>query len=452
MNKVLVPLMSVVACVCLLGFQATNPAKEIKVTPFKASGIYYPTESVGWVIEGSDQTIQYELRENNYRELEKGEINLRGGKGKIEFKANAKACMVFLKLTPNAGKAMDFGAAINPLQLKLDTTEPADFDEFWNRKKSELRAIPPEPKLTPRQSPAPDVDYGTIELNHVSGTKVHGQWAKPKGTGKFPAVLILQWASPPYPLDPWWVVGRAKEGWLALNIEPHNVLPTEPPSYYQSLPETLKNYTGINQQDLENNYFVEMYLRGVRAVDYLASRPDWNGQTLLVMGTSMGGQQSLAVAGLCPQVTHMIVNVPAGCDMNAPLHGRQMGYPNYPDQDPKAMTVARYLDCAIHAKRIKATSLVGMGFVDTTCPPAGIWMAYNAIQGSKEAVPMMDSPHNHLATPQQQAPINNRINDWMSALVKGEKVSPQQNFNARDAKRFGPLSSASADFLPTLVR
>jgi cephalosporin-C deacetylase-like acetyl esterase len=39
-----------------------------------------------------------------------------------------------------------------------------------------------------------------------------------------------------------------------------------------------------------------MYLGDYRAVEYLASLPDWDGKTLVVMGTSMGGQQSLCVA------------------------------------------------------------------------------------------------------------------------------------------------------------
>jgi cephalosporin-C deacetylase len=222
------------------------------------------------------------------------------------------------------------------------------------------------------------------------------------------------------------VVDRAAEGWLALNIEPHNVLPTEPQSYYDNLPASLKNYTAINQHDRETNYFVEMYLRGVRAVDFLTKHPNWDGKTLLVMGTSMGGQQSLAVAGLHPKVTHMIVNVPAGCDLNAALHGRQEGYPNYPWRDRKAMEVARYIDCINFAPRIKATSLVAPGFVDTVCPPAGIWTAFNLISGSKEIAAMPESPHNHLATAEQQRPYTERAAQWLSSLVTTGKEPPMK--------------------------
>jgi cephalosporin-C deacetylase-like acetyl esterase len=254
-------------------------------------------------------------------------------------------------------------------------------------------------------------------MDHVNGTHVYGQMARPKKPGKYPAILMLQWASPPYPLSPWWIVNRAAQGFIVLDIEPHNVLPTEPQAYYDALPQELKNYSSIGQDSPETSYFVEMYLRGVRAVDYLRKRPDWDGKTLIVTGGSMGGQQSLAVAGLCPEVTHMMVTVPAGCDLNAELYNRQGGYPFFWSGNAKAMETARYLDAVNFAPRIRAKSLVAMGFVDTVCPPAGIWTAYNRIRSKKEVAPMVDSPHNNLSTPEQQKPWTDRSEAWFRELA-----------------------------------
>ena len=113
---------------------------------------------------------------------------------------------------------------------------PADFDSFWKTKIAQLEAIPENAALTPGDSGNPDVDYATVRMDHVHGTHVYGQIARPKRPGKYPAMLILQWASPPYPLQRSWVVDRARQGWLVLDIEPHDVLPTAEPSYYRSLP------------------------------------------------------------------------------------------------------------------------------------------------------------------------------------------------------------------------
>ena len=80
----------------------------------------------------------------------------------------------------------------------------------------------------PQTAAGLDVEYATIKMDHINGTHVYGQMAKPKNDGKFPAMVIFQWASPPYPLQKPWVTDRAAEGWLALNIEPHDVLPDQP--------------------------------------------------------------------------------------------------------------------------------------------------------------------------------------------------------------------------------
>jgi cephalosporin-C deacetylase-like acetyl esterase len=285
-----------------------------------------------------------------------------------------------------------------------------------------LHKVPENPVVTPGDSYKPEVDYATIRMDHVNGAHVYGQIAKPKKPGKYPAVVIFQWANPPYPLEKSWVIEPASQGFIALNIEPHDVLPTEPPSYYSALPDSLKNYQSIGQDDRNQSYFVEMYLRDYRAVDYITQRPDWDGKTLIVMGTSMGGQQSLCVAGLHPRVTHVIVDEPAGCDLAAGLHGRSEGYPFFPSNNAKIMETARYVDAVNFAPHIKATCLVAMGFIDVLAPPAGIWTAFNLIRGPKEAAPMFDSPHNNTATAAEQRPYTDRSAEWLATLARGGKV------------------------------
>ncbi|MBN9503220.1 MAG: hypothetical protein BGO01_19785 [Armatimonadetes bacterium 55-13] len=390
------------------------------VVPYHANGIYELKETVGWNVSGQGGKYKYTVKLNNAVPISNGEIDLANGPVKIEAKPTEPA-MLFMQLTPTeGGKPLDFGAAVSPTKIPPAKPKPKDFDAFWKSKIADLHKIPMNPTLTPGVSGREGIDYGTIRMDHVNGTYVYGQYARPNKPGKYPAILQLQWASPPYPLDKSWIMGYASMGFIALNIEPHNVLPTEPKSYYDALPAALKNYGAINMDDRDKSYFVEMYLRDYRAVDYLASLPDWDGKTLVVIGTSMGGQQSLAVAGLHPKITHLIVNVPAGCDLNAGLHNRQNGYPFFPSNNPKVMETAQYVDCVNFASNIKATSLVAMGFVDTVSPPTGIWAAYNLIRGPKEAAAMFDSPHNHLATPEQQRPYTERSAAWLQALAKGE--------------------------------
>jgi cephalosporin-C deacetylase-like acetyl esterase len=310
-------------------------------------------------------------------------------------------------------------AAVDPTRITAAEPKPADFDAFWAEKLRDLAKVPVNAAVTPGESDRIAIEWFGVRLNNIDSSHVYGQLAKPAREGKFPAVLVSQWASAPYPLQKSWVTSLAALGYLALNIEPHDVPADMPQAFYDALPMIIKHYNTIGTLSRDESYFLRMYLGAYRAVEYLASRPDWDGKTIVVMGTSMGGQQSLVAAGLNRRVTHLIVNVPAGADVSAALHKRWPSYPNWKVSNPRVLETARYFDTANFASRIDARSLVGMGFIDSVSAPAGVWAVFNQITGPKEVVPMPDSPHNHLATAAQQRPIVKRTAEWLDAIVKG---------------------------------
>jgi cephalosporin-C deacetylase-like acetyl esterase len=398
------------------------------VTPLKASGIYDLGEQAGWIVSvppGLPAPIDgytYSIKKNNVETIKSGRLDLSNGSLTLGVVLKEPA-MLYLQIdVPGRRQGPAYGAAIAPTGLQPVLPRPRDFDSFWKSKIRLLHRIPVNPKLTPGVSDRDGVDFSTTQMDFLNGEHVYGQLAKPTKPGRYPALLILQWASPPYPLQKNWVVEPASKGFLALNIEPHDVPADAPAAYYRSLPSAIKSYQSIGQDDRDKSYFLDMYLRDYRAVDYLTHDPEWDGKTLIVMGTSMGGQQTLCVAGLHPQVTHLIVEEPSGCDLNAALHGRQEGYPFFPSNDTKVMQAAQYFDCINFAPHIKATSLVAMGFIDTVAPPAGIWTAFNEIRGPKEAAPMIDAPHNNLATYEQQLPYSTRAAKWLDILAKGGRI------------------------------
>jgi cephalosporin-C deacetylase-like acetyl esterase len=411
-------------------------AQQPVFTPDHPSGIYAAGERVGWTVTLPAGTkaagpYTYTVRRNGGEVVSSGTLDLTKGRGRIETSL-AEPAMVLVEVKPPAGTTgfgdrstggpgkVLLGAAVAPTGIAAAEPKPADFDAFWKSKLEQLAAIPMGAVVTPGESGKAGVEYATVRLNNVNGSHVYGQLAKPAREGKFPALVIYQWASPPYPLQKQWVTDRAAEGWLALNIEPHDVPSDMPQAFYDALPAIIKNYPSIGRLSRDESYFLRMYLGDYRAIEYLASRPDWDGKTVVVMGTSMGGQQSFAAAGLNPRVTALIVDVPAGADVTAALHGRAPSYPNWDVSRPAILETARYFDAANFASGITARSLVAMGFIDQTAAPAGIWAVFNQIRGRKEATPMIDSPHNNLATARQQLPYTKRSAEWLAALVKGQ--------------------------------
>ncbi len=167
-----------------------------------------------------------------------------------------------------------------------------------------------------------------------------------------------------------------------------------------------------------------MYLRDSRVLDYLLARPDWDGKTIVLTGGSMGGQQSLVLAGLRPEkITAVLVCVPAGADSNGDLHGRKAGYPNWPSDNADVMKTALYFDTVNFASRIKAPVMAGFGFIDTVSPPAGVWTMINQIPGPVEALPMIQSEHDNF-TPEKDGACPARRDEVLGALVHGGTFTP----------------------------
>ncbi len=193
-------------------------------------------------------------------------------------------------------------------------------------------------------------------------------------------------------------------GFLAMDINAHGIPNGQSEQFYTGLANgELKDYRIRGRESRETIYFQGMFLRLVRALDFLTAQPEWNGRTVIVHGSSQGGAQSIVAAGLDPRVTFYAAGVPAMCDHTGVMAGRVNGWPQMvltgPDGKPDAKVVeaARYYDAMNFATRTKADGIVTVGFIDTTCPPTSVYAAYNALPGKKEI--FNDPPSTHAVSP-----------------------------------------------------
>ena len=407
---------------------------------------------MGWTVTPGPDKLTYNykwtVRRNNAAVLKEGKLDLSSGSAKIEITADQPE-MLYVAVEPYANltteavapaqgsatpAAVDpvtgylggntgrnnglyaVGAAVAPTKLGLSTPRPADFDAFWNGKLAEQAKIPINPVLTLVPTDVPGVELNMFALDAL-GSKAHGYVAKPAREGKFPAVIQLQYAGV-YALSARGDAQRAAEGWLMINVDSHDKLPFDPAG------DVPKGYQAVGNTDREKSYFLDMYLRDSRALDYLLTRDDWDGKTIVLTGGSMGGQQSLVLAGLRPEkITSVLVCVPAGADTNGDLHGRKAGYPNWATDNPDVAKTALYFDTVNFAPHIKAPVLAGMGFIDTISPPAGVWTALNQIPAPVEPLPMIESEHDNL-TPMKGRACPARTREILDVLVKGGEFKP----------------------------
>ena len=188
--------------------------------------------------------------------------------------------------------------------------------------------------------------------------------------------------------------------------------------------EELKSYRFDGREDREKIYFKGMFLRIVRAIDFLTAQPEWDGKTICVVGHSQGGGQALVAGGLDSRVTFIGAGVPAICDHTGASIDRVRGWPKLVpldkkgQPDPNITKVSQYYDSVNFAKRFKGEAILSVGFCDPVCPPSSCYAAYNQLLGKKR---MIDKPKMKHAAPPD---VTKAFLEAMLAHVKEMKKTP----------------------------
>ncbi|MGC4030962.1 MAG: acetylxylan esterase [Tepidisphaeraceae bacterium] len=415
---------------------ATQPATQpsgIVVSPDRPGGVYEAGETVHWKAEwfgpgnpSADAT--YAIRTGHQKEAVKAALTFTGNVATFDWTfEEPNSAYAIVSWGKNPTRRTNAGAIASPFKIQPATDEPADFDAFWQGQLAALKRIPPNPQLVPGDSGVPGVTYAKITLDNINGTHVQGQLARPEKGETFPAVLIPQWAGV-YGLQKAWVTDRAKTGWLALNLEAHDIPIDEPADFYARLKAPggpLENYPKIGNTDKNKSHYLRMYLSVAQAITYLKTRPDWDGKTLVVMGTSQGGQQTLMAAGLCPDdVTAALAFLPAACDTWAESIGRRSGYPFWwnnttPETADAVHATSKYFDPVFFARRIKCPVLCSAGLKDDVAPATSVLAAFNQIKSPKRFIVLPLAAH--WDEKGSQAPYGRvAYGQWLPALAKGE--------------------------------
>jgi cephalosporin-C deacetylase-like acetyl esterase len=278
------------------------------------------------------------------------------------------------------------GAGFDPLQIKPAAASPDDFDAFWQAGRDELAKIPLDVQLTPLPQLSNDKhEVFQISFANLDNTRLYGFLCIPKNRKPpFPACMELPAAGVTKSTAPssfQWV----DSGALYLDMYIHDFDPLHPP---KDVDQTRKSYQTIGAPHREKYYFRRAILGLDRAIDYLASRPDYDGKHLLVVGVSQGGGLSLILGGLNHKVTAITSGKPAICDHQAARLGRKPGWPGLlhsapADQREQWAAMSEYFDAVNFARRIKAPTMLCTGFIDSTCPPSSAYAAYNVIEAPK---------------------------------------------------------------------
>ena len=428
-------LLGIAALALAAGVQAAELSTNyvLSVSTDRPDAIYKQGETVTFTIQlqldkqpVNDADVNWTISKDSVPPTTSGKVKLAGGCATVTGKLDEPGflqCRAFFAGPNKLARMALGGAAIDPLQIKPSMPVPADFDEFWAAQKKKLAAVPVNARLTPVKSLVKDVDCFDLQADSV-GVPVSGYFARPAGAKpkSLPIILTVHGAgvrSSGLGTAANW----AQKGLLAMDINAHGLPNGKPDQFYTDLRDgELKGYSTRGRESRETIYFLGMFQRLVRALDFLTAQPEWDGRTVIVHGTSQGGYQSLVAAGLDPRVTFFAAGVPAGCDHTGCTVGRINGWPHFiatgEKPDPKVLEAVRYFDAVNFITRAKADGIITVGFIDTTCAPTSVYAAYNAVSGKKEI--FNDVKSGHANTPKAGEAMREAILAHVEAMKKNK--------------------------------
>ena len=399
----------IVAAVSVIASSTAVAAEyKVKVVAENETAIYEAGSEARFLISVtaddqpvSEGTVSYKvddyIPDQTNAGLPSGSLVLKGGQAVVKVVSKTSGfvrCHVSFVTPEEKSISAVAGVGFSPLDIAPSLPVPEDFDDFWSRQKALLAKVPMKPELVTVEHDDAALECFDVKVACLGGAPVSGYFAKPKDAeaNSLPAVLWVHGAGVRSSLLANAAKG-AQAGMLSMDVNAHGIANGKPAAFYKQLSVgKLKNYRHDGRESRETIYFRGMYLRLVRAIDFLTAQPEWNGKVLAVIGHSQGGGQALVAGGIDDRVTLIASGVPAICDHSGRAAGRINGWPKLVPTgddgkpDPVILEAARYIDAVNFASRCNAEAIMSVGFIDRVCPPSSCYAAYNCLTGDKQVI------------------------------------------------------------------
>ena len=309
-----------------------------------------------------------------------------------------------LSLAGRDCKGQVFGVGYEPERLEKGSPSPDDFDAFWAAARAKLAREVPLDAQVARVAERCTKAFDFYRISFATfGRRVYGYMSVPTDKAGAPWPVDVQVAAAGfggwtndmqgrgdaisaffsvYPFEPHW---KWRETGLKAKYDAMNAA---------ARAKYATGYATSGISESREAYFFYPVLLGIdRAVDWLVARPDVDRTRVRYQGTSQGGGFGFYLTGLNHAFTRAVFYVPAITDTMGYRKGRQSGWPQIVEHNsatPAARAAAErnapYFDGANFAARIRCPVRVAVGFADTTCAPAAVYAAYNAIPVKDKAI------------------------------------------------------------------
>ncbi len=276
-------------------------------------------------------------------------------------------------------------------------TEPANFDAFWKSTLEEARAHPLNASFE-------RVDYGLsaqemfdVTYAGFGGQPIKGWLILPVGAQR-PLPCVVEYigygGGRSLPID-WLLWSSAGYAHFIMDTRGQGGTwsPGDTPDLYADGGNA--HYPGSMTKgilDPQHYYYRRVFTDAARAIDAARSHPAVDASRIAVTGGSQGGGITIAAAGLVPDVTAALPDVPFLCHYRRATELVDM-FPykeiaeychTHRDKIDTVFTTLSYFDGVNFAARSHAKALFSTALMDQVCPPSTVFAAYNHWAGEKD--------------------------------------------------------------------
>lgn len=279
---------------------------------------------------------------------------------------------------------------------KPDRDEPTDFDEFWSRTLDETRAHDLNATFEVIDFGLTTVDTYDVSFAGFDGQTVKGWYIVPKSADTLlPAVVeyIGYGGGRGFPID-WLAFPSAGFAYLVMDTRGQGSVwrrgdtPDVPNGANPSAPGFMTQ--GI--LDPQTYYYRRVYTDAVRAVEAIQTRPEVDTSRIAVTGGSQGGGLSVSTAGLVPEVSVCMPDVPflahfrraIEISVRDPYLEIQRYLTIHRDKIDTVFDTLGYFDGLNFAARMQAQAYYSVGYMDDICPASTVYASYNHVTTQKD--------------------------------------------------------------------
>jgi cephalosporin-C deacetylase len=279
-------------------------------------------------------------------------------------------------------------------------SEPADLDTFWAGSLTEARRVPLAASFSPIDTGLRTLDSYDVTFCGYGGATVRAWLHLPaywsSRDDRLPAVVQYQgygggrglaqeetfWASAGYAHLVMDTRGQGS-GWSSgQTADPEGSGPAQPGFLTRGI------------ADPATYYYRRVFIDGVRAVEAVRSHPAVDAARVVVTGASQGGGIAIAVAGLMPNLTGVMPDVPFLADFRRavdmagtePYAELERYLACHRDQTDAVFHTLSYFDVAVLGQAATAPALFSVAHMDQTCPPSTVYAAFNSYGGQPKEI------------------------------------------------------------------